>query len=72
MKYILKVLKGRKIVRRIQTDNRRVFAQKLASLTKLATKEKWYLRVNYKDWYNDGEYTNKTEMIKAYKAFTEK
>jgi hypothetical protein len=72
---------GTKIVRRQQTDKRRVFARILASLKKLALKEKWYIRVNYGkykdnfgklvDFYNDGEYTNKTELMKAYKAFIE-
>lgn len=81
MKYILKVLDGRRIVRRVQTDNRRVFAQKLASLRHKSRAEKWYLRVNYGkrkdnfgklvDFYNDGDYTNKKQLVQAYKAFIE-
>lgn len=59
-------------MRRTQTQNKRVFAQKLASLTRLENEFRWYIKVDYEDGFtNEGEYTDKKELMKAYKAFIE-
>ncbi len=75
MKFLLRLYKDKKIVRRVQTMQVRKFAQILASLKDKLTGEKGYLayiKVNYgRDSYNDGEYSIFTELHKAFRAFIE-
>ena len=73
MKMFLKLLSGRKIVVRAQTDKTQVFAQKLASASKSLRGRKLYIKVDYGDGFiNEGVYTEKKELMKAFRAFIEK
>ena len=73
MKLLLKVLDGRKVIKRRQTTSPKVFAQLLASTYKQLKGKKFNIRVDYEnEFFNEGEYTEKGEMMKAFRAFIEK
>lgn len=57
-------------IRRSTTKSIRRFSEKLR---RLKGEIDCYIRVSYHgEWYNDGFYTDKDELMKAYKAFIER
>lgn len=79
--YTLRVLQNEKVIDKVHTHSFRSFLPHLRTV--ISQKEPWraYLRVSYgkdKDhrgrlqtFYNDGWYTDKEELQKAWEAFTE-
>lgn len=69
LSYILHVKYQNKVVR-ADTGKKRRFLHHIASVNwKLCPSV--YLRVNYKHGHNDGDYTNRHDLVQAFRAFTE-
>ena len=72
MKYTLKIFKDGKVVRSTFTRFRQRFAYFLRTIN-FQNCDLVYIRVNYEDGlHNDGEYTNKKDLMQAFRAFIEK
>jgi len=73
MKFTLKVFSGRKVVRRSFTKSARRFTHFLRTLNLENGRLKALIKVEYEDGpTNEGEYTDKSEVMKAFRAFCEK
>lgn len=79
--FTLKVYRGKKKVDTIHTHKLRRFSNHIQAIDFSQSGTKAYIRVysgrfidnrgKMNDFYNDGEYFNKKDLLKAYKAFIE-
>lgn len=69
-KFVLKVFKDDKVVKRVITTNKSVFNQKLSLTCKVRIYKKFILKVIYgEDIINEGIFTKPNELKTAYHAF---
>lgn len=81
LNFTFKVVKDGKIIDRCQTHSKRRFYNKLRTINWQNKPSNVYLRVSYgkkltnynrlENFYNDGEYQTKQELLEAFTAFTE-
>ncbi len=81
MNYSFRVIQNNRIVQRCQTHSIRRFTKKLGTINWENGVIKVNLRVNYGryknmygkfiNFYNDGEYETKKDLLQAFKAFIE-
>jgi len=81
LNFTFRVIKNGKTVERYETHSKRRFYNKIRTINWGNGVEKVYLRVSYgkgidnfgkmTNFYNDGEYENKDDLLWALSAFTE-
>lgn len=81
LNYAFRVIKAGKTIDRCQTHSKRRFSNKLGTINWQNNPLKVYLRVSYGkqecnlgcicNFYNNGEYETKQDLLEAFKAFTE-
>lgn len=81
LNFTFRVIKNGKAIDGYETHSKRLFYKKIRTLKWKKGVEKVYLRVYYGkgidnfgkvvDFYNEGEYTTKKDLLFAFSAFTE-
>lgn len=81
LNFTFKVVEDSKTIDKCQTHSKRRFYNKIGTINWQNKPSKVYLRVSYgkrlsnynrlENFYNDGEYQTKQELLEAFTAFTE-